>query len=272
MLMKDDPTKQLVYYQVISLSSPVQSVLICFLQAGIGTYTSNVNMTGVMKAMTELRDKMFACTLSDHIKGPFFSYPTISPCLTNIPEGYKFLMQTCQLTALGSLPPSYCIQLDQSGDKICIFGFSRGAYTARALAGMLDKVGLLPQCNIEQLPFAYAIYEKNENPPKTGEESPKTSVQFKRTFSIDVRIEFLGVWYVTQAIGQLPTSSLCVGTPWDLLDGIRKTCHSVVRTVPLTISTMRYLLMNAVSSLPRPTLTENHPTAKASRAKRITRS
>jgi uncharacterized protein (DUF2235 family) len=26
------------------------------------------------------------------------------------------------------------------GDKICIFGFSRGAYTARALAGMLFKV------------------------------------------------------------------------------------------------------------------------------------
>jgi hypothetical protein len=26
--------------------------------------------------------------------------------------------------------------LDNAGDKICIFGFSRGAYTARALAGM----------------------------------------------------------------------------------------------------------------------------------------
>ena len=29
---------------------------------------------------------------------------------------------------------------DIVGDKICIFGFSRGAYTARALAGMLHKV------------------------------------------------------------------------------------------------------------------------------------
>lgn len=34
--------------------------------------------------------------------------------------------------------------LDQFGDKICIFGFSRGAYTARALAGMLAKVDVLP--------------------------------------------------------------------------------------------------------------------------------
>ncbi len=29
---------------------------------------------------------------------------------------------------------------DKEGDKICIFGFSRGAYTARALAGMIHKV------------------------------------------------------------------------------------------------------------------------------------
>lgn len=38
-------------------------------------------------------------------------------------DGYKFLMQNYR-----------------TGDKICIFGFSRGAYTARALAGMLHKV------------------------------------------------------------------------------------------------------------------------------------
>ncbi|KAF8481732.1 hypothetical protein DFH94DRAFT_405858 [Russula ochroleuca] len=37
--------------------------------------------------------------------------------------GYEFLME------------NYHVE-----DKICIFGFSRGAYTARALAGMLHKV------------------------------------------------------------------------------------------------------------------------------------
>jgi uncharacterized protein (DUF2235 family) len=30
--------------------------------------------------------------------------------------------------------------LDKAGDRICIFGFSRGAYTARGLAGMIHKV------------------------------------------------------------------------------------------------------------------------------------
>ena len=78
MLMKDDPTKQLVYYQVISLSSSVQSVLIYFRQAGIGTYTSNVVKTPAIEAMTKLRDKMVAQSLSDHIKGISFSCSTIS--------------------------------------------------------------------------------------------------------------------------------------------------------------------------------------------------
>ena len=32
------------------------------------------------------------------------------------------------------------------------------------------------------------------------------STHFKRTFSIDVRIKFLGVWYVVQSLDQLPVS------------------------------------------------------------------
>ena len=39
----------------------------------------------------------------------------------------------------------------RAGDKVYIFGFSRGAYTARALAGMIQKVGLLPPGNHNQI-------------------------------------------------------------------------------------------------------------------------
>ena len=49
-----------------------------------------------------------------------------------------------------------------SADKICIFGFSRGAYTARALAGLIEKVGLLPAGNHQQVPFAYKMYMKDD--------------------------------------------------------------------------------------------------------------
>ena len=59
---------------------------------------------------------------------------------------------------------------------------------------MLQKVGLLPPFNLEQLPFAYAMYARDDD------EGLKLSLQFKRTFSIDVRVKFLGVWYVIHSI------------------------------------------------------------------------
>ena len=45
------------------------------------------------------------------------------------------------------------------GDDIYFFGFSRGAYTARFLAEMLDYVGLLSAGNEELLRFAWKVCE-----------------------------------------------------------------------------------------------------------------
>ena len=123
-------------------------------------------------------------------------------------------MQNCQsiVHLIRSLrTQSYHIRSDREGDKICLFGFSRGAFTARALAGMLQKVGLLPRCNREEVPFAYEMYAKND------EEGWRLSEQFKRTFSTDVKINFLGVWYVIQLIDQSPILYPRAGTPYNLL-------------------------------------------------------
>ena len=95
--------------------------------------------------------------------------------------------------------------LDQEGDKICLFGFSRGAYTARALAGMVHKVRayrrvtvrlcssyslgrLAPACNHQQVHFAYKMYTRDD------EQGWAQSTAFKKAFSIDVDIDFIGVW------------------------------------------------------------------------------
>ena len=55
---------------------------------------------------------------------------------------------------------------------------------------MIHKVGLLPACNHQQVPFAYKMYTKAD--PVGWEQSNL----FKKTFSNDVDIEFLGVWSV----------------------------------------------------------------------------
>lgn len=44
------------------------------------------------------------------------------------------------------------------GDDIILFGFSRGAYTARFLAEMLDHVGLVSQGNEEMIMFAWKTF------------------------------------------------------------------------------------------------------------------
>ena len=101
---------------------------------------------------------------------------------------------------------------DVAGDKICLFGFSRGAYTARALAGMLHKVGLLPPDNFQQIPFAYKMY------CRTDAEGWTQSTGFKKAFCIDVDIEFIGVWLVASSTELwLVTERLRIGircAPW----------------------------------------------------------
>ncbi|KAG8792947.1 hypothetical protein FRC12_004392 [Ceratobasidium sp. 428] len=96
-------------------------------------------------------------------------------------RGYEFLMQNYT-----------------DGDRISLFGFSRGAYTARALAGMLHKVGLLPAYNHEQVHFAYKMFKRDD------EEGWKMSNGFKRAFSIDVKIDFLGVFDTVNSVGIIP--------------------------------------------------------------------
>ncbi|KAE9397696.1 hypothetical protein BT96DRAFT_940710 [Gymnopus androsaceus JB14] len=56
-------------------------------------------------------------------------------------------------------PYEWLVQNYNDGDKICIFGFSRGAYTARVLAGMINGIGLLPKEGSNHAKEAYDLYD-----------------------------------------------------------------------------------------------------------------
>jgi len=96
----------------------------------------------------------------------------------HVRDGYRFLMQNYK-----------------PGDKICLFGFSRGSYTARALAGLLYKIGLLPRDNEEQIPFAYKLYTR------TDDEGVRLAAGFKETFCRAVIVDFVGVWDTVASVG-----------------------------------------------------------------------
>src|SRR5690348_2320212 len=52
----------------------------------------------------------------------------------------------------------YLMEVYNDGDDIYIFGFSRGAYTARALAGLIHGYGLLCQGNEGHLLYAWRMF------------------------------------------------------------------------------------------------------------------
>ncbi|OSD07307.1 hypothetical protein PYCCODRAFT_1463594 [Trametes coccinea BRFM310] len=141
---------------------------LCYYQPGVGTYFNPGVVSPLFQWAAKILDEAFAWYLDAHVRG-----------------GYQFLMQ------------NYV-----AGDKICLFGFSRGAYTARALAGMLHKIGLLPRDNPEQIPFAYKLYKQ------TDKDSLELAAGFKQTFCRNVEIEFVGVLETVSSVGVLMTRTL----------------------------------------------------------------
>lgn len=87
----------------------------------------------------------------------------------------------------------YLMRYYEPGDRIWIFGFSRGAYSARALAGMLRICGLLTPGNEELLPFAWTVYK--------SERARDVHEGFRRTFARDVEVHFLGLWDTVSSVG-----------------------------------------------------------------------
>ncbi len=62
-------------------------------------------------------------------------------------------------------------------DRVFLFGFSRGAFAARSLAGFMEKVGLLLRERLDAVEEAYALYESGEDPSQ----SPLAEFLYKLT-------------------------------------------------------------------------------------------
>lgn len=119
----------------------------------------------------------------------------------------------------------------QAGDKIFLFGFSRGAATVRSLASFIHYFGMLPVSRPELIEQAYKIYTKRKvsyhQSPSSSNPSDSTfkalntivhqmndtlrddldkpggkSFEFVRKHpNMWVKIEFLGVWDTVPALG-----------------------------------------------------------------------
>lgn len=88
----------------------------------------------------------------------------------------------------------------EPGDEIFLFGFSRGAYTARSLAGMIGYVGLLTEVALveERLRDAVHIYQRKNL--EEGEFGASVE-EFKHDHCHAPDITFLGVFDTVGALG-----------------------------------------------------------------------
>lgn len=82
------------------------------------------------------------------------------------------------------------------GDQIYLFGFSRGAYTVRSLAGMIYCSGLLNRSNITKAHEAYELYRNRDIKPGDAE-----AIAYREKFGDRVRITLLGCFDTVGALG-----------------------------------------------------------------------
>ncbi len=116
----------------------------------------------------------------------------------NISEAYQFLMDQYE-----------------PGDRIHLFGFSRGAYTVRALAGVLHQFGLLHHGAYNLVPYvmklAKAVDDLDEGDAVERQRYWTVCREFGATFArpdatsgfgpCPVKVRFLGVWDTVSSVG-----------------------------------------------------------------------
>jgi uncharacterized protein (DUF2235 family) len=122
-------------------------------------------------------DKGVGTGWADHLLGGAFGLGLSK----NIEQAYRYIMERYE-----------------PGDEVFLFGFSRGAYTVRSTAGLIRNSGLLKGEHAHRFPEAYALYRRKDR------DSHPRGVEaqiFRKMYSRDIRIEFIGVWDTVGALG-----------------------------------------------------------------------
>lgn len=99
----------------------------------------------------------------------------------------------------------------EPGDELYLFGFSRGAYTVRSLAGLLRKCGVLRRESVDKARAALQIYRDRHISADDSEAArfraahaiawPRLGESPFGAPPVDLRIRYLGVWDTVGALG-----------------------------------------------------------------------
>lgn len=109
----------------------------------------------------------------------------------NVAEGYTFLLRNYR-----------------DGDQIFLFGFSRGAFTVRAISGLVHLFGLLRAEHENLLPALLRVYRGPAADERQKAERQKAADEFRQQFAARypgtgnvVPIHFIGCWDTVESVG-----------------------------------------------------------------------
>jgi len=152
-----------------------------FYDPGVGTLPNPGALTALTRRLSEYWELAFATDLLDKVG-----------------RAYNYLMDSWE-----------------PGDRVFLFGFSRGAYTVRVLAGFLHTLGLLPRAGSNLIPHALRLFKSIRNSNRNDSRSRKREYwelcdEFRWTFarwipgSGDQRhffVHFVGLWDTVSSVG-----------------------------------------------------------------------
>lgn len=140
---------------------------VTYYDPGVGTLTDAHALTRVRKWFYRMLDGAIGSSVRD-----------------NALEAYSFLMARYE-----------------PGMQIYLFGFSRGAYTVRALAGMLSWFGVLRQEHANVVPYLWLLYSDEDGEIATRDTRKQIAAGIKADFSTPADVHFLGAWDTVSSFG-----------------------------------------------------------------------
>jgi uncharacterized protein (DUF2235 family) len=164
-----DRTNVIKLYSILVQDSAIQTT---YYHPGLGTMEPAGALTPWARKIIRLLGKAVGYGLSDDIR-----------------DAYVYLMSQYE-----------------PGDRVYIFGFSRGAYTVRAIAALLKGYGLIRRGNETLVPYAIrmqmGIHEASQgNDPAQFAKYCELAKEFKATMSIECKPYFVGVWDTVCSVG-----------------------------------------------------------------------
>lgn len=122
----------------------------------------------------------------------------------------------------------------EPGDALWLFGFSRGAYTARSLGGLLRNCGLLRAVHEDQIDQAMRLYRSRGSDGRPDAPQAR-SFRLRYAHNPEPKVKFIGVWDTVGSLG-LPSALGGVARLWNrryqfhdcvLSSRIANACHAL---------------------------------------------